>query len=127
MSHWSSLFYSLAGVVTLRLSGDIYHPSNRLRMNILEVTCKTSLINDEHEIYIQTSADTHSVCNVLRINVGWAESLLCLTNSTLGIHGVLDTHRPSLIWASFICTCFHVDSDFYYCALDSNILSITYV
>jgi len=70
MSHWSSLFYSLAGVVTLRLSGDIYHPSNRLRMNILEVTCKTSLINDDPGIYIQTSADTHGVSNVLRINVG---------------------------------------------------------
>lgn len=116
MSHWSSVFYSLAYVVTLCVSGDIYHPSGRLHVNILAVTYKMTLINDERGIYIQTSVNTHGVCNMLLIDVGWAERLLCLSNSFLGIHGVLDTYRPSLIWASFICTCFHVD-DFYCCAL----------
>ena len=57
------MFYSLADVATLCLSGDVYHLSGRLHVNILTVTYKTSLINDEHGIYIQTSVN--GVCNVL--------------------------------------------------------------
>lgn len=118
MSHWSSVFYSLAHVVTLCQSGDIYNPSERLQGNIIAVTYKVSLINDEPGIYVQTSVKTQSVCNVLLIDVGGAESLLCLTKSILRTHGVLDTYRPSPIWASFICAYFHVDSDFYFYLLD---------
>jgi hypothetical protein len=78
MSHWSSVFYSLTDVVTLCLSGNIYHPSGRLHVNVLTVPYKMSLIKDEPGIYIQTYVNIRSVCNVLLIGVGWSESL-CLT------------------------------------------------